>query len=378
MLVGEHGRVIPFRRFKEFAIGVLALTVLSIGALAILALLYVQQGRTIARLEKSMTELKQQNATLRNEKDVLLAKVVINKAPETLEAEAASAKLAAEAEDNRQKETEAAPEPTPAPRQEEKKEVVKTEKLAPKPAVQWGSEIQQYSTEYDAQRQILTTKFRLINLSKPKQALSGRIVVVYKNDNDPPIKWLAVPHVPLNDGKPVGDKGQAFQVRNYRTMTFRAYQLQYPIPFDTASVFVFQADGELILAQDFGIKIAAPPTPTPSPTPAPPAKEEPPSSDSKITGTSTGSSDKANDVTTTSKNPSSETPGKEAPVNGQKSPAEVTGESPMDGGKESTEAQTPLDEPYRGGAATGNQTTTIDNQNSDSEQVKSKPEGEKE
>ncbi|MFZ1985807.1 MAG: hypothetical protein WAU91_15420, partial [Desulfatitalea sp.] len=64
MLVGEHGRVIPFRRFKEIAIAVIGLASLSLAALVVIAYLYMQQGKTIGRLQGDLDAAQRQAALL--------------------------------------------------------------------------------------------------------------------------------------------------------------------------------------------------------------------------------------------------------------------------------------------------------------------------
>lgn len=373
MLVGEHGRVIPFRRFKEFAIGVVVVTILSLCALAILGLLYLQQGKTIVALESQIADIKQQNSALKNEKDVLLAKIVINKAPLPVKVESAANKSADVQEQKQEKnEEKKAPASQLEARQAEEKETPVTVESTPAPKVAWKSDIRNISTDYDDKRQILKTQFRIYNVSKPKEPLSGRIVVVYRNNDDPPIKWMAVPHVPLTDGKPVGNKGQAFQVKNFRTMTFRAYQQKYPIPYDTVTVFVFLADGELIHSEDFGFKIAPPPPP-----PAPEKKEEVPAVNEPVPGTSTQSP--------TDSEVKERSTGAASTPETQKAPQPETQEStpvtidavPMTGGNTGGAAKTQMNvSPSE--KATGEQGQPTDKQATGTEKTEPKPEGEKE
>ena len=80
MLVGEHGRVIPVRRFKEMAIAIFAVALLSLGALIVLGLLYFRQGQALQDLRSDLAEANQHIARLKDEKDVLSARLGIKKA----------------------------------------------------------------------------------------------------------------------------------------------------------------------------------------------------------------------------------------------------------------------------------------------------------
>lgn len=264
MLVGEHGRVIPLRRFKEVVIAVIAITFLSLAAMAVLVVLYSQQGNTVDRLQSELNKVRLQAAQLKDEKDVLHAKLVIkeiNAAPET-QPDDKKEKVAAPSAAGSASES--------SSDQESLSDQDATETEKPSPAVvNWQADIRQFEVDYDYRREILQSRFRIYNTSSPKQTLSGRIVLVFKNSDDPPIKWLAVPNVPLKDGRPVGKAGQAFSVRNFRTMTFKAFKPRRPITYNLVTVFVYTADGELLLSRDMGFTLppeppAAPETETPS------------------------------------------------------------------------------------------------------------------
>lgn len=279
MLVGEHGRVIPFRRFKEVAIAIFAIALLSFAALIVLGFFYVRQGRTIEELQSQLAELKTYAGRLKDEKDVLNARLGIKKAQMTprLEtnskageekSEAQDVKPAAESRTAEQTNSTAGVSASSKEAQEPK-----TEKPKP-PAVEWGADIQQLSVDYDNERNILRAKFRVYNRSVPKQKLAGRTVVVFKNKADPPIKWFAVPNVLLSNGQPNGKVGQAFNINNYITMRHHAYGMKTPQKYDAAAVFVFSAQGELLASREFDFKIEPPPPPKPKPAPEP--REEAP------------------------------------------------------------------------------------------------------
>lgn len=281
MLVGEHGRVIPFRRFKEIAIAVIGIASLSLAALVVIAYLYMQQGKTIGRLQGDLDTARRLAVQLKDEKDVLHAKLVIYEIQNTPEAAQktsmqASAQAAPKpkaqenstplAQNTAPQIVAAAPTPTA--------EIKVAEAISPsKPNVNWAVDLQKFEAKFDAGRELLRISVRVVNNSVPKQSFAGRMAVVLKQTDDPPGKWIAMPSVPLTEGKPSGNSGQAFSVQNYRTMDFKAYKQRAPIVYDTATVFVFLTNGEILLARDFHFKIEVKPTPEPkmevAPTPHP-------------------------------------------------------------------------------------------------------------
>ncbi len=276
MLVGEHGRVIPFRRFKEVAIAIFAIALLSLMALVILGFFYLRQGKTIEALQTELDALRQYAGQLKDEKDVLNARLGIRKAQMSPQLETTektsdeTSTLQPAAGPVKAEEKKSAAEPSTQAQVARKPEME-----TPKPqVVKWGTDIRDISVDYDSNRKILKAKFRVYNTSTPKNKLAGRTVVVFKNKADPPIKWFAVPNVLLSDGQPNGKVGQAFNINNFITMRHHAYGLKRPIQYDAVVVFVFLADGKLLASRESDFKITPEPPPPPKPVPVKAAPEE--------------------------------------------------------------------------------------------------------
>jgi hypothetical protein len=91
-----------------------------------------------------------------------------------------------------------------------------------------------------------TVRFRLRNVAPGSEALSGHVVVVLEMASGTP-RRVAVPDVPLVDGRPTGETpGETFSIQNYRPMRFRAG----PGAGDRvvgAAAFVFDEAGALLL-----------------------------------------------------------------------------------------------------------------------------------
>jgi hypothetical protein len=277
MLVGDHGRIIPFRRFKGIAISVVGGLVLAVLVIAGLTIAYILQASTINALETAVEESTRQIAELRNEKDLLLTKLVINDKNLTAEKKSDPSISGSSAGEENQDPTAKAipksekqsvaaaikpsPEPKPAPKK----------KKAPQP-VQLNADVRRFNIEYQSQRNLLKCNFRIYNTSKPKKPLAGRSVVVFKNVDEPPIDWLAVPKVQLANGVPNGKNGKFFKINNYRTMTFQAFGLKPPVRFNAASVYVYSNKGGLLANREIPINIDIP---APAPQKEAPATPKP-------------------------------------------------------------------------------------------------------
>jgi hypothetical protein len=274
MLVGEHGRVIPFKYFKELAIGVLVLLIMTVSALLIIGFWYMRQGRQIAQLQTEIVQVREQAAKLRDEKDLLLAEMVIGNKSVTSETQtpaAAIAKVAPALDSGKPAATNPAPMP-PAP-------ASKIEKQAPvQPAVQMAK-ISHFGADYDPAAALLTVKFRLHNATPSRKPLSGRIVVVLGDQDDSGFQRVSIPSGALSNGEPSAKQGHAFNINNYRTMEFKLGHPEMPIPFRVADIFIFSSEGESILKESFPFEIAhkeaAPKPPEKGESPSPKVSDPP-------------------------------------------------------------------------------------------------------
>ncbi|WP_152971935.1 hypothetical protein [Desulfatitalea tepidiphila] len=253
-----------------------AIALLSLAALVILGFFYIRQGRTIEGLQAELIGLRQYASELKDEKDVLHAKLGIQKAQLATEPEVSGSSTAAGQDGNtapvtatQEDEGDADSGKTPA-----KSTSKMSENDKPKaPETRWGAEVRDMVIDYDSRQKLLKATFRLYNRSVPKKKLSGRAVVVFKNKSDPPIKWFAIPTALLADGQPDGRTGQPFSINNYITMKHRAYGLKGPLSYDVAVVYVFSEEGKLLASRESDIQIEIEPPPPPKPAAAAPLKE---------------------------------------------------------------------------------------------------------
>jgi hypothetical protein len=262
MLVGEHGRVIPFRHFKAIVAATIGLLLASLLGLAVLGALYVRQGRSVDRLQSELDTARQQASRLRDEKDVLHASLALDKAGAQPAAGRKTAGAAGEAPAPPGEDAAPAPAPEPAARA--------APAAAETPRVRWQADIRQFDVNHNPQQELLEVSFRIYNTTTPRQALAGSTVVVFRNDADPKLARLPVPAVPLSDGRPAAKGGHTFRINNYRTMRFRAERQKAPIAYNAVTVFVFQEGGALLLEREFEVDI---------PFEAPPEPEAPPADD---------------------------------------------------------------------------------------------------
>lgn len=120
--------------------------------------------------------------------------------------------------------------------------------------------VSDFSLDVEADRR-LTAKLRVKNVKSGPGALSGKCVIVLKGRDIDPDGWVTLPDVPLTAGRPDGSRGRTFRIVRFIVLTLRADAPADPSVFDTATVFVFDDDGNPLLSHDFPVDLPAPPSP---------------------------------------------------------------------------------------------------------------------
>jgi hypothetical protein len=136
--------------------------------------------------------------------------------------------------------------------------------------------VERLTVTHDASRQMVTARFRVRNTGSRSAPVVGRCVVVLKSDTLAAGAWLPMPGVALTNGRPEGNKGQAFRITRFRDMEVKAIGVEDPSIYRTATIHVFGRTGDALIEQDVPIDLPAPkPQPKPEPRPQPQPKPEP-------------------------------------------------------------------------------------------------------
>jgi hypothetical protein len=244
LFMGNRGRTITFRHFKGAVMTVAAIMVLLTGLCGWFVLRHRDAKIETQQLEKKIENLNGAVASLRNEKDILTARLVVaeSRVEETL------AKVKEEP-----------PAPSPAPKPAVRPEAVRAPS-APGPELPQSADAQNFIVYFEPEVNTLGVEYRIVNTGSKAQPLTGRTVVILKDESEDPANWLILPAVPIIGGQPTGDGGKSFSIYNFRTMRFKVNDQSGPEQYKTATVYVFAASGTLLLEKDFtvGVQPSAP------------------------------------------------------------------------------------------------------------------------
>jgi hypothetical protein len=239
LFIGDRGRTITFHRFKSLVMLALLVLLASAAVSGWFWHLYDNARIESRIMHEKMENLQQALASVRNEKDILTARLVVaeSKAQQTI------AKVIAE------KPVKPSVKSAPKPSQTVQKPVVD------KPVPGMSIVAENFLVFYEPDVNTLSVQYKIRNTGSKEHPVSGRSVVILKDGEENPRKWLVLPWVPLESGKPTGKKGRAFSIYNFRTMRFKANDQIGPDQYKTALVYVFTTDGTLLVEQEFPVGI---------------------------------------------------------------------------------------------------------------------------
>lgn len=223
-----------------------ALVVLAAAAVA-LSLLFV---RTFHQKQQLLRELQATHATfreLRDQKDVLMARLVaIQSRPGDLAGGADGVRASAPPEETAASSAAGSQIDAPADGAQ----------TAPAPTPP-GLEVQDFSVTPEPGSRSLKIRFKLINTARSGPPVAGYSFVYLKPGGDDPERWRVLPNTPLVADKPADvQQGQYFSIAHHIFQTFRAEALDAPEGYATATVAVFEKSGRVLLERDFDLNLA--------------------------------------------------------------------------------------------------------------------------
>lgn len=244
LFIGDHGRVIAFKRIKTLiwlVVGVLATALAAVGVLVVVNA--GQHART-RELQQRLEAAQQQMQTLRDERDLLTAHVVLaeTKMKETL------AGLRPPAAD---------PKPAAAPAAGQAAEPsAPADDPKPPAGIEESVAVEAFHAGFDAARQAFDLRYRLVATRPGRKPLAGHVVAVFRGDQVEPERWLAMPRVELPKGRPSGrQKGYTFSIGQSKAF---AHSMPAPASFPAFSrvvLYVFSHEGQLLTAKDYSVDV---------------------------------------------------------------------------------------------------------------------------
>jgi len=263
LFIGDHGKVIAFKRVKSVLALAGAAFLLSLAAVCVLAVVNHTLHRRNTELQQDLVASGQAIRDLRHDRDLLTAQAVLleTKMRETLAGvnrspAAMLESVAAGAADK------TPPQPV-AVRPGEATASGKSPAPASDPAAvrapvgtREGIAAEDLGLRYHRGSNTLELQFKIVNTSPGRKPLNGHAVAVLKGSSLEPTEWTAMPAVGLTKGRPSGRQpGYRFSISHSKTF-IQTMPAPRDLPaYDAAILYLFSNEGELLTAREFPVDI---------------------------------------------------------------------------------------------------------------------------
>jgi len=116
--------------------------------------------------------------------------------------------------------------------------------------------IGEFGVSYETASNTFRAQFIIRNNGPDSTPVSGYTAIILKNLDTSPDEWLTLPTLKLAAGVPTGaKKGQYFSIYRFKTVRFMVKSKIDPQQFNTATVYVFDENNELLLEKNIQINI---------------------------------------------------------------------------------------------------------------------------
>jgi hypothetical protein len=237
LFLGDRGKTITFKHFKGTVLTALFILMGSVLTAGWFWYQYDGAREEMRNYEKRIDNLKKVVLSLRNEKEILMARLVV--AESRVEENLVKVKTVTNK-----------PEPQPETKAESKAESKTPEQTPPENISVTADDFIIY---HEPDNNTLRVQYKIRNLGSREEPVSGRTVLILKDHDEDPIKWLVLPKVPLKSGTPTGQYGRSFSIYNYRTMRFKVEDENGPDKYKNAVVYVFTTTGDPLLEKTFPV-----------------------------------------------------------------------------------------------------------------------------
>ena len=272
LFVGDQGKVIRIRNFKFLVAAWISAIFITTAAAVIFFYLYQAKTEEMVSLKQVLTGSQKRAKSLRDEKDILMARLVL------VESKIKSGQPKPE---KKKIENPPKPEPiteiSPLPALEPTRPIKTVEIPPPRDSIETDQDeepaqetIAQDSDEEESievlaiddffalieeDSNTLRIKYKIRNVSQNSKPVAGRTFMILKGKEEDQKNWMVFPEASMTSGRPSQiNNGRSFSITRFKTIRFKAPYKNGDKPFSEATILVYSADDELLLEKSFPIK----------------------------------------------------------------------------------------------------------------------------
>jgi hypothetical protein len=251
ILVGYHGSIVPLGSVKIVLFLLITCFILILVSACILGFMYIQKKSNYSDVIKELDQKNERLRTLRDERDVLLARLVITESK--LESNIDSKKGLSKQPSSDIKESTRESGSNP----QQKKQLA------------ISVDISDFKIRHDSETDTIAASYILKNKTKGDVQVSGRCLMVLKGSINQEITKYTIPNAPWENGIPSAKHGHGFAIRNFLTVEMNRSAPNHNFVFDHGIVYIFDSDGKVLLKREIPINLSYAKTIAPTQTDTP-------------------------------------------------------------------------------------------------------------
>lgn len=249
VLVGSHGEIISIRRFLGLAVLTTCVSIVTV--VVIIYLVFTSSGLRIENkeLNEVLSVLQQETKHLKNENDILMARLVAASEGELGKFETKKSQA--------EKPTVARPHYESSDQLNIEEEIkIAGRQLEKNQVLEKSIEAENLIVTHESDTKTLRVRFDLRSTDPDLNPVSGRTVVILKTGDESQNNWLTLPFVPLVSGKPASTTtGRTFLISRFKTVTFSIAGQTNPNRYKSATIYIFSKTGDTLLEKDFKVEV---------------------------------------------------------------------------------------------------------------------------
>mgnify|MGYP003564626208 CR=1 FL=1 len=265
ILVGYHGSIIPLGSVKIVLFVLIACFILILISAFVFGFLYIQKKSNYSDLIEELDQKSEQLQTLRDERDVLMARLVITESKLNSYADSKKGVSKQPSSDLKESKTEFGSNP-----QLEKQSDVSSVDPQQKEPAPISVDISDFKINHDSKTNTIDASYTLKNTTKGDVQVSGRCLMVLKGSINQETTNYSIPNVPWENGIPSEKHGHRFAIRNFLNVKLNRSAPNQNFIFDHGIVYIFDSAGKVLLKREIPINLSYAKAIAPTQTDTPP------------------------------------------------------------------------------------------------------------
>ncbi len=248
LMIADNGKVVMLKGYKFFLGGLFALLLTATGVAIALSYLYMNLKSENTHLIADSSEAKQQVDELKDEMDLLMARLIVTESKiESIHAEDPPPPAKKDSAKNDVATVTTTPPPLAKPPEKVEDDVNQTSNIV---------EIKNFKVFRIQGTSNLRVRFDIKKIAPGNEAISGRTFIILKKKGDPQEAWSILPSVSLRNGIPaLKHRGQFFSISRFKHVNYKVDNFAFAKEYDTGTVIVFSTTGEMILKNTIPFKL---------------------------------------------------------------------------------------------------------------------------